>query len=132
MGYFLTNFFTKEWNYLIGAAAEANIIVHIVAINIGDVGITSESRIYEASTTNAAGARFACTIAAIFPFRNIAAEVICASITYCCGSNMVRDGIQKQSTGSKKIGRKYKDIIKNGEFCLMICFEIERKKIDNG
>jgi hypothetical protein len=37
---------------------------------------------------------------------------------------MVRDGIQKQSTGSKKRGRKYKNIIKNGKFCLMICDEI--------
>jgi hypothetical protein len=29
---------------------------------------------------------------------------------------MARDEIQKQSAGSKKRGRKYKDIIKNGEF----------------
>jgi hypothetical protein len=45
---------------------------------------------------------------------------------------MARDEIQKQSAVPKKRGRKYKNIIKNGEFCLMICFEIERKKIDNG
>jgi hypothetical protein len=41
---------------------------------------------------------------------------------------MVRDEIQKQSAGSKKRWRKYKKIIKNGEFCLLICIEIVRKK----
>jgi hypothetical protein len=43
---------------------------------------------------------------------------------------MARDEIYKQSAGSKKSGKKYKDIIKNGEFCLMICFEIVGKKSD--
>jgi hypothetical protein len=43
---------------------------------------------------------------------------------------MARDEIQKQSAGSKKKGRKYKDIIKNSEFCLLIYYEIEREKLE--
>jgi hypothetical protein len=41
---------------------------------------------------------------------------------------MARDAIEKQSAESKKRDRKYKDIIKNGEFSLMICFELEGKR----
>jgi hypothetical protein len=45
---------------------------------------------------------------------------------------MAREEIQTQSAESKKKGKKYKDIIKNAEFCLMICFEIEGKKGERG
>jgi hypothetical protein len=42
---------------------------------------------------------------------------------------MARDEIQMQSTRSKKRGWKYKDIIKNGEFCRIISIEVMRNKI---
>jgi hypothetical protein len=43
-----------------------------------------------------------------------------------------RDEIQKQSAGSKKEGREYKNFIKNGELCLMISIGITREKHETG
>jgi hypothetical protein len=43
-----------------------------------------------------------------------------------------RDEIQKQSAESKKRARKYKDIIKNGELCLMISIEITQEEYKMG
>ena len=45
---------------------------------------------------------------------------------------MARDEIQKQSAGSKKRYRKYKEIIKNGELCLMISIEITQEEYEMG
>jgi hypothetical protein len=42
---------------------------------------------------------------------------------------MARDEIQKQSAGSKKRCRKYKNIIKNSEFCRTISIGVMQNKI---
>ena len=42
---------------------------------------------------------------------------------------MARDEIQKQSTGSKKKGKKYKNIIKNDKFCRLISIGAMQNKI---
>jgi hypothetical protein len=41
---------------------------------------------------------------------------------------MARDEIQKQSAESKKKDEKYKDIIKNGEYCRTIFIRVTRNK----
>jgi hypothetical protein len=45
---------------------------------------------------------------------------------------MARDEMQKQSAGSKKRYQKYKRIIKNGEFCLMIYMRLKADELGLG